>query len=75
MYYDLLLLVYYLGIIGACWESDETCQQVVVIGHDASWNTPELMPLDIDSILRPTKENKQHMLINIGVKHAKKPTL
>jgi hypothetical protein len=43
------------------------------MGHDAGWNTPKLMPLDIDSILRPTKENKQHTLINLGVKNANKP--
>jgi hypothetical protein len=33
------------------------------------------MPLDKNSILRPTKEKKQHMLINVGVKHANKPSL
>jgi hypothetical protein len=32
------------------------------------------MPLDTKSILRPTKEKKQHMLINLGVKHANKPS-
>ena len=47
---------------------------MTVIGHDASWNTPELMPLDTDSILRSTKEKKQHMLINLGVNHANKPS-
>ena len=64
-----------MGIIGACLESNDTCQQVAVIGHNASWNTPELMPLYIDSILRPTKERTQHTLINLGVNHANKPTL
>jgi hypothetical protein len=47
---------------------------VAVMGHDVGWKTLELMPLDTDSILRPTKENKQHMLINLGVKHANKPS-
>jgi hypothetical protein len=28
-----------MGIIGACLESNDTCQQVAVIGQDASWNT------------------------------------
>jgi hypothetical protein len=32
------------------------------------------MPLDTNSILRPTKEKKQHTLINLGVKHANKPS-
>ena len=32
------------------------------------------MPLDTNSILRPTKEKKQHTLINIGVKHVNKPS-
>ena len=32
------------------------------------------MPLDTNSILSPTKEKKQHMLINLGVKHANKPS-
>ena len=32
------------------------------------------MPLDTNSILRPTKEKTQHMLINLGVKHANKPS-
>ena len=36
--------------------------------------TPKLMPLDTNSILRPTKERKQHTLINLRVKHAKKPS-
>jgi hypothetical protein len=41
---------------------------------DQMRNYPELIPLDTDSILRPTKEKKQHMLINLGVKHANKPS-
>ena len=32
------------------------------------------MPLDTNSILRPTKEKKQHTQINLRVKHAKKPS-
>jgi hypothetical protein len=44
------------------------------MGHDVGWKTPKLMPLDTDSILRPTKENKQHKLINLGIKHANKPS-
>jgi hypothetical protein len=31
------------------------------------------MPLDTNSILRPTKEKEQHTLINLGVKHTNKP--
>ena len=44
------------------------------MGHDASWKTQELMPLDTDSILRPTKDKKQDKIINLGVKHANKPS-
>jgi hypothetical protein len=44
------------------------------MGHDVGWKASKLMPLDTDSILRPTKENKQHTLINLGVKHANKPS-
>ena len=32
------------------------------------------MPLDTNSILRPTKEKNQHTLINLGVKNANKPS-
>jgi hypothetical protein len=31
-----------------------------------------MIPLDTNSILRPTKEKKQHTLINLGVKHVNK---
>ena len=33
-----------------------------------------MIPLDTSSILRPTKDKKQHTLINLGVKHANKPS-
>ena len=33
-----------------------------------------MIPLDTNSILRPTKEKKQYTLINLGVKHANKPS-
>ena len=32
------------------------------------------MPLETNSILRPTKEKKQHTLINLGVDHTSKPS-